>query len=135
MGMMNIKYKAWDKKSKKIRDVESIGFGILSVNKEGYPVVNLKGRDCINDKDILLHRENGEYELLQFTGIKDKNGVEVYKGNVIKYTHKTIGIIMREVVFKYGCYGIEGNVLGTHIPFGNILNTEIEVIGWIYERL
>ena len=60
-----IKFRIWDKKSKKMRKVESIGFGMIGVSTKGYPVVNALGKDCIENKDILIHRENGEYELLE----------------------------------------------------------------------
>lgn len=51
-----------------------------------------------------------EIELMQFTGLYDKNGVEVYEGGVIKiyadngfYTCE----IIEKVIFKQGQYGIE----------------------------
>ncbi|MBN1046204.1 hypothetical protein DVW08_12715 [Clostridium botulinum] len=72
--------------------------------------------------------------LMQYTGLKDKNGIEIYEGDIIKYSHNYTGEIMREVVFKYGSYGIEGTTKGTHIIFGNILESEREVIGNIYKN-
>ena len=70
----------------------------------------------------------------QYTGLKDKNGKEIYEGDIIKYSHKAVGEIKREVRYKYGMYGIEGRHEGTQIPFANILGSEREVVGNIYEN-
>ena len=70
----------------------------------------------------------------QYVGLKDKNGTEIYEGDIIKYSHKAVGEIKREVRYKYGMYGIEGRHEGTQIPFANILGSEREVVGNIYEN-
>jgi len=132
--MREIKFRAWDKKSKKMRTVESIGFGELSYYNEGYPVVNMIGRDCIDDKDIIIHRDSYQHELMQYTGLKDKNGKEIFEGDIIRYYHKAVGEIIRVVRYKYGMYGIEGKANETQIPFANILDSEREIIGNIYEN-
>lgn len=133
--MRDIKFRAWDKKSKKMRAVESIGFGAISIYEKGYPVCNMLGHDIINQKAIIVHRDSPYFELMQYTGLNDKNDKEIYEGDivaldslagfVVEYDNENARFILNGE-HKDKDYG--------HCGFHLYAQKEIEIIGNIYEN-
>lgn len=74
-----IKFRAWDKAKKKmIPHIEGIMFeGIL-------PAITLTGRDYIHNSQDWDMLYSGEYELMQFTGLTDKKGNQIFEGDVVR---------------------------------------------------
>ena len=65
--------------------------------------------------------------LMQFTGLKDKNGVEVYESDVIEFDS-----VNRVVKFIHGCWMLEREK-GYYINAHHYIDV-CEVIGNIYEN-
>lgn len=94
------KYRAWDKTYKKMYEVDEIHWYCGDF-------------DFIGD-GITFQRLSEEAELMQSTGLKDKNGKEIFEGDilkvanndsswfeVVKYDHDKAIFISKEVNLKY----------------------------------
>lgn len=120
-----IKFRAWLKEERKMVNVETLFIGI--------------NRLCFGNSktEDLFFRDFEEVELIQYTGLKDKNGKEIYEGDIVLV--ESGGILTRYktvVEFK------EGALIASLISEENhfyIFNpgfdsNDFEVIGNIYEN-
>ena len=98
--MRTIKFRAWDKVRQKMYMWDSVGDGLKD---ESY------GDDWCVFKG-LCEKVQEENELMQFTGLLDKNGKEIYEGDVLNM-HAFTGSV--EYCENFGCFMVNhGKSLG-----------------------
>ena len=118
--MREIKFRAWDKKDK-------LWVAGWSIGQAG------------------VQTETSNKVFMQYTGLQDKNGKEIFEGDVVKiedyYENIRIGII----VFDSGTYKLQNLGQNFYYQFGsdgeydwesieNVDEDNIEIIGNLYEN-
>ncbi|WP_052124671.1 YopX family protein [Lysinibacillus odysseyi] len=125
--MREIKFRAWDFEDKKMWQVISVSEGHWDENKHVL-MCDFGENPLMKGTDI---RQSFTYELMQYTGLKDKKGIKIYEGDIIHLKHET-GYQEwdenKEVVeFSMGAFSC--SIYST--PDGGC---DCEVIGNIYEN-
>ena len=123
--MREIKFKAYLKKHKETVFVDFIDF----FEKEIIVIDGYGNEYCFDFNEI---------ELMQYTGLKDKNGKEIYEKDIVDFDGKK-----HMVTFANGGFGIwkemrtnlySDETRKYHEPLWNLVVDGCEIIGNIYEN-
>ena len=123
--MRDIRFRAWNKETKEMN----------------YDVQRCK--DC-DSGECFGHYFYKDYILMQYTGLHDKNGKEIYEGDIVSYidTNSLFEDGIYKVGFQYGSFMLYSLKFTTHDKVAINGNDEedykyskdFEVIGNIYEH-
>jgi hypothetical protein len=115
--MKEIKLKVWDKVKKRMFKPLAITFDIQSQNPFA---VSIPGRSWEP-----IHK----FEILQNTGLTDKNGVEVYQGDLFEIESNLFKVIWND---SMGCFSLQGIKSSSTQMITKVLQEEIR--GNIYQN-
>lgn len=120
--MREIKFRAWDLKTKTMHTVENINFcGRETVTVQYNPI-----------KKISLD----SVYLMQYIGVQDKNGVEIYEGDIIRHQSGKYGtdfeIKWSPILCGFTAMQIESGHPSPQLNQGTMCY--FEVVGNIYEN-
>ena len=131
-----IKFRFWDKKYKIMRDDNFAN----PINGDAQMLfLDVAGTIWLKGNKQELTDVSDRFIALQFTGLKDKNGKEIYKGDIVEYTRKDldkIGVLYQPTpkkvrfLIQWGEKGFKDNKLG----FGELSYQKGKVIGNIYKN-
>jgi uncharacterized phage protein (TIGR01671 family) len=147
--MREIKFRAWDKDCKKMITnfllPKSKSFGMyrmaISFTGEVFAFTDWDMAEYGEDEMYNSAKYPSRFKIMQYTGLKDKNGKEIYEGDIIRrrwLKGEEVRYVEEVIIFDIGAFwcnlkgGCCGELLGSHLT--RVIPSQIEVIGNIYEN-
>lgn len=118
-----IKFRVWDVENKEMLEVQKLDFeptfygGRIAIRPDQYS-------DYFDPEDMIL---------MQYTGLHDKNGKEIYEGDIVEIIRPCI-LERGEVKFINGCFAIKSKDTLLMLYQCEINNFKLKAIGNIYDN-
>lgn len=131
-----IKFRVWDKTSESMLYQDD--FERVELDTKNKIVTLIAEEESDKSHYVLDYEEDIEAEIMRYTGLKDKNGKDIYEGDIVsfyndeEYKFKSTNAL---VIYDSAAFMLEHKKLGKeYLGEMDIENMCIKIIGNIYEN-
>ncbi|MGU8572136.1 YopX family protein [Clostridium perfringens] len=132
----DIKFRVWDKTSDSMLYQDD--FERVEIDTKNKMVTLIAEEESDKSHYVLDYEDGIEAEIMRYTGLKDKNGKEIYEGDIVsfyndeEYRFKSTNAL---VIYDSAAFMLEHKKLGKeYLGEMDIENMCIKIIGNIYEN-